>query len=70
MTSIDWKQTKAMNRQVIEIQKLAIEFDRIQTCTNCQHWNKQSQRCDEFKMLPPAEVIVTGCEEWIYIIPF
>lgn len=70
MASIDWKQTKAMNRQVIEIQKLAIQFDRIQTCTNCTNWDKLNQRCNEFKILPPAEVIVTGCEEWIYIIPF
>lgn len=70
MATMNFKQSKEVNRRIIEIQNIAITFDRIQTCTNCQMWDKINQKCKQFGVLPPAEVIVTGCEEWLYIIPF
>ena len=32
------------------------------TCTNCCDWDKPKQLCVRFKVRPPAEVIVVGCE--------
>lgn len=55
---------------MIKLQNDLIRAGSIPTCTNCEHWDKIKQLCTRWKMLPPAEVIVTGCEEWINEIPF
>jgi hypothetical protein len=43
----------------------------VRSCLNCECFDKQKGECLEFKMRPPAEVIVFSCKEnWIGETPF
>ena len=61
---------RAKRMKIIELQNSLIKSDSITTCTNCEEWDKDKQLCNKYKVLPPAEVIVTGCPEWMFTIPF
>lgn len=52
------------------IVKTAQQRNLIQTCCNCEQWNKGMQQCLFYKSLPPAEVIVVGCDLHSNEIPF
>lgn len=63
--------TPAQRKHIIELQNSLIKAGSIPTCTNCDHWDRLAQKCKKFDMLPPGEVIVTGCEFWLHdSIPF
>jgi len=61
---------KKFNRDRIEFQHNAISFNIWQCCLNCENWNKKDKNCRLFKAIPPVEVLVIGCEEYINDIPF
>lgn len=42
----------------------------VKNCTNCDSWSRPKQLCDHWKALPPAEVIVVGCDLHSDDIPF
>ena len=39
-------------------------------CVNCDNWKSKEQQCGLWNALPPAEVIVTGCEKHTDLVPF
>jgi hypothetical protein len=63
----------AMN---LQLQKRLVKEKVWACCPNCAYWLTQSSpnimisQCDKFKMLPPLEVIVVGCEAWLSEVPF
>lgn len=54
------------------------------TCVNCEHWSKPVRLtdkeytqdpsipplCKKWNSLPPPEVVVIGCSEWLSVVPF
>ena len=56
------------NRDVIKNQKRIVNLFAWQTCLNCMYYRENT--CSLFKSIPPAEVIVFGCEKWELDIPF
>ena len=42
----------------------------FKSCINCDHWQDDKQLCGLYSMLPPAKVIVTGCDKHTDLIPF
>lgn len=40
------------------------------TCANCEAYDRKNDQCAQFKVRPPVDVIVIGCEEWEQAIPF
>lgn len=65
-----------MNTKIRQFRLLRIEFQQglidnanITTCTNCEYWESKSG-CQKWEMMPPPEVLVVGCEEWMFKIPF
>ncbi len=63
-------QSPVQRVKIIELQNSLIRSAQLPTCTNCDHWRTEKQLCDKYNVLPPAEIIVTGCEIWIDGIPF
>ncbi len=62
---------RALKRQkMIEMQQSLINHEQLTTCTNCDQWSQNHQRCDKWNAKPPAEVIVVGCIDWTASIPF
>lgn len=45
---------------------------RIEDPTKYSGWREEQTgpKCKKYDMLPPPEVIVNGCEEWVPVIPF
>lgn len=68
MSLLDIKHEK--RNKMIQLQNSLIVAGQIPTCTSCEYWDKPNQKCEKYNMLPPAEVIVTGCVEWVDGIPF
>lgn len=59
----------------LELQEKGI----VRNCLNCMNWrsnmrHKEDQNsgelCDKYEVLPPPSIIVHGCEEWEFNIPF
>lgn len=62
----------------IDYQKRILFFGVWTSCLNCKHWQANvpnitpglPDRCMKFNILPPLDVIVMSCVEWIERIPF
>lgn len=66
----------------IKLQNSLIRSGSIKTCTNCEHWRlvhgmktllgkaNLDRHCGKYSMVPPPDVIVTGCVEHVEDIPF
>lgn len=62
----------------VEYQKKILFFGVWNSCLNCKHWQANvpgatpgiPNRCIKFNILPPLEVIVLSCPEWLQSIPF
>lgn len=55
----------------IAFQKSAVAAFVWQTCLNCEHWRKKGEPgCTKFNAMPPPHIIVTGCEDHEFDIPF
>jgi Pyruvate/2-oxoacid:ferredoxin oxidoreductase delta subunit len=70
-------------KATLELQKRVIDYHVWHTCTNCYFWSRnhalrdkayteasQYSYCEKYGTVPPADVIVVGCEVWDYDIPF
>lgn len=55
--------TAAVHRELIE-------RGMFKTCLNCDHKDPKGSTCNLYKAVPPMEVIVYGCNDWIEVIPF
>lgn len=42
----------------------------IRSCLNCDNWRDDAQQCALYKEMPPAIVIVFGCESHLADVPF
>jgi hypothetical protein len=51
-------------------QELIIRLSHWCSCINCDYWLKAEELCDRYKVRPPANVIVTGCNTWTDEVPF
>lgn len=40
------------------------------TCANCEAWDRDNDQCGQYKMRPPVDVIIIGCDQWEQEIPF
>jgi len=62
------------NKDRINFQQKMINCDHWQCCQNCVHLDKMFEGmpcyCSLFNAVPPVHVIVVGCENWQYEIPF
>jgi len=52
----------------MDFQNMLIDKQAWQCCLNCLNWD--GSRCDMFKAVPPAHIIVTGCKDYERDIPF
>lgn len=50
-------------------QKLVDNFI-LRTCLNCECFDPHGETCLQFRVKPPAKVLVFGCEKWLPDIPF
>lgn len=79
------QELKEIAKERIRLQLTLIHAQAWQTCLNCIHWKEKKVidmreegsvkewtefNCFLFKALPPPHVIVNGCEEYDYDIPF
>lgn len=55
---------------VIKFQKDVVKMGTWQCCLSCDYWQHKDEFCEKFKARPPADVIVTGCPEFMDDIPF
>lgn len=63
-----------------EFQKRALRSEVWCSCLNCDEWREvtlveggaasKQTLCCKYKALPPPEVLVHGCPEWVPLIPF
>lgn len=65
-TNKSWQEI-CLSRDKIKLQNKMIEKDCWQCCKNCLYWNGQ---CKQFNAIPPMQVLIVGCENWEYDIPF
>jgi len=55
----------------IDMQKVIVRNDQWQTCLNCDEWDNETETCKLFgNVKPPAHIIVNGCEDHCFLIPF
>lgn len=47
-----------------------IDGGYFRNCVNCSEWKEKEKICGKFNILPPPDVIVTGCLHHSDIIPF
>lgn len=53
-----------------QMHKKMVENGLLTSCISCEHWNAKDERCEKYKVRPPTNVIVLGCDEWVWDIPF
>jgi hypothetical protein len=63
------------NELVIAIQDGAVKSHRWMTCLNCLYWHRNNtsagdEGCDKFSAMPPPHIIVSGCKDHEFDIPF
>src|SRR3546814_1143754 len=54
--------------QMSEFQKGLVSGGQWQTCLNCENWVKVDEVgfCKKWETIPPTEVIVIGCSDWVF----
>jgi hypothetical protein len=64
------------------IHRKLVDDATFHSCLNCEHWSENGigvqygtkergqEKCMKYEQRPPAEVIVFGCPDWLYDIPF
>ena len=62
--------TRRTNDDIVKFQKELLDANVWRSCLNCEEWHPSQRLCMKYKMLPPPEVIVHGCPEWLISIPF
>jgi hypothetical protein len=60
-------QQKCNNKDMIKFQNRLIVKECWHCCKNCINWDG---KCKLYNTIPPVEVLVVGCENWEYDIPF
>jgi hypothetical protein len=53
-----------------EMHKKMVDNGLLTSCINCEHWHPKTEQCGLFNQRPPVPVIVYGCPEWQFDIPF
>lgn len=64
---------KPILQQVITFHRARLRhYEEIEvSCTSCVHFVQIDQRCKKFEAAVPEEIVVKGCDEWVYDdIPF
>jgi len=51
-----------MNKLALMFTEFLMEKGLFTTCLNCANWSNQLEKCNLYKVRPPAKVIVVGCE--------
>jgi hypothetical protein len=66
------EEQEQFNREVIARQVRLIDICNWHCCANCEHLQRNGEdvRCALFACVPPASVIVVGCERWEERSPF
>lgn len=66
--------TPAQYRMLFQQGASSLGVQLLQNCLNCVHWQKgdatEPKGCSKYRQLPPPEVIVHGCEQHDFDIPF
>lgn len=66
--------TPAQLRLLFQRHAASLGAQILQNCLNCVHWQKgdanKPQGCTKYRQLPPPDVIVHGCEQHDFDIPF
>lgn len=53
-----------------KMQEALIGVGFWKSCINCNEWSTEHKRCAKWSAVPPPEVIVYGCDQWLCIVPF
>lgn len=84
-TLISPSQQVEMKRQQIKFQKYIVAAQCWRTCLNCEYWKditkvviapdqtsteSYERHCSQYNMVPPPEILVHGCVEHAWGIPF
>ena len=66
------EEQKQFNLEVIEKQHHIIAAREWHCCRNCEHGqlNAEAIRCALYACVPPAAVLIVGCENWQEWAPF
>ncbi|QDH84398.1 hypothetical protein Axy20_001 [Achromobacter phage vB_AxyS_19-32_Axy20] len=66
--------TPAQYRMLLQQGMSDISVQILQNCLNCIEWQKgtatEPEGCRRYRQLPPPHVIVHGCEQHTFDIPF
>lgn len=50
--------------------KALLDRGAVRSCLNCDNWRDDAQQCELYKEIPPAVVIVFGCDAHLADVPF
>lgn len=53
-----------------QMHKKMVENGLLTSCVSCEFWDKKADACGKHFARPPIEVIVYGCKDWVWDIPF
>lgn len=73
MTEFDASVRPSMQRLAKEIQlhKKMVDNGILASCLGCEHWSgNKTATCQLHKATPPLDVIVFGCTDYLWGIPF
>lgn len=76
--------TGQTNELRMQVQDAAVNAHKWMTCLNCIHWHKRTEidmrvdpptrtevtDCGMFNAMPPPHIIVSGCKDHEFDIPF
>jgi mitochondrial fission protein ELM1 len=67
-----WEERERAKARIrIQFADQAISAHVWQCCINCEHWDRKDNRgCEKFQAMPPPHVIVRGCDDHAFDIPF
>jgi len=58
-----------IKKQIEELETLISLNNKFKNCLLCEEWNNGLMRCSKYNMVPPPNIIVHGCANFI-VIPF
>lgn len=53
------------SKKTNRLQRVEVLQGLWKCCQNCEHWDEQQSQCGKFKMVPPPDIILHGCQEHV-----
>lgn len=68
----DMEEKPVATPQEAQLRMTAILIERgiVTSCMNCGYWDRSTDRCRLYDLLPPPAIIAGGCASWDELLPF